>query len=261
MFDFLRRRRRRRLQSRSFPDEWQGYLYRMWPLYRGLPEHERRQLHSLIHVFLDEKTFEGCNGFAITDHVRLLIAAHACLLLINREVDCYRGLHTILVYPNEFLAPVREEDGHVVTEDRRPRSGEAWGRGTIIVSWEDVAIGREGGPAYDVLLHEFAHALDQETGEANGAPFLENRTAYADWSRVMTDAYRRHRRESLEGFPAVLDPYGAQSPAEFFAVATESFFDTPNALRRDYPELYNQLRLYYRQDPVDYYPDGACVQV
>lgn len=210
-------------------------------------------MHGLIHIFLDEKGFEGCNGFVVTDDVRLLIAAHAVLLLLNRDVDCYRGLYTILIYPDEFVAPVHEEHGHIVTEDRLPRSGEAWGRGTVIVSWEDVAIGLEQGPAYDVLLHEFAHYLDQETGEANGAPFLDDPAAYTDWSRIMLDAYRRHRQESLTGFPAVLDPYGAESPAEFFAVATEAFFNTPRELRQEYPDLYDQLRRYYRQDPVDYY--------
>lgn len=254
MLDYFRRKRQRRLRSAPFPDEWDALLRRRVYLYEALPAHLRRELQGWIQIFLADKIFEGCNGFIVTDEVRVIIAAQASLLLLNRDVGCYPKLYTILVYPNEFVAPIQEHHDHIVTEDRRARSGEAWSRGTVILSWEDIEIGLDDSESYNVVVHEFAHYFDEETGEANGAPFLDDRSEYEEWARVFQEAYRRHRRESRLGYPTVLDPYGADDPAEFFAVATEAFFESPGDLKRDYPDLYGQLRRYYRQDPVEYYP-------
>lgn len=257
MLNFFQRHGRRSQREAAFPTDWDRLLHYRWRLYRGLPVDLRQQLQHHVLNFLERKKFEGCNGFVVTDEVRLIVAAQACLLLVNRDLDCYPGLYTILVYPDAFVAPVHDIDGLIVTETLQPRSGEASNRGTIVLSWEDILLGLEGRTPYSVVLHEFAHYFDTETGSANGAPFLDDPAAYREWSRVLGEAFRRHRRESHIGIPTLLDPYGATDPAEFFAVATEAFFTASADLLEEYPELYGQLRSYYHQNPIDYYPGGG----
>jgi Mlc titration factor MtfA (ptsG expression regulator) len=227
--------------------------------YRGMPAPQREQLQRLVKRFLHEKTFVGCAGLAVSDEMRLTIAAQACLLLLNRETAIYPGLHAVLVYPGAFLVPRKEVDpAGVVTETRQDLLGESWGDGRVILSWDHVRRaghepqGAEG--AQNVVLHEFAHPLDSESGSTNGAPALGSPERYRRWSETLARDFEQLRRDTWWGYRDVLDPYGASSPAEFFAVATESFFEKPHALAARHPELYAEFRRYFRVDPREWFP-------
>ncbi len=247
----LHRWRRPRLQKRALPPEWLAIIERNVPYVRLLSAQERAQLAGDIRVFLAEKRFEGCAGLEITDEIRLTIAAQACLLLLNRQTDYYPTLRTILVYPSAYFAHTayRQPDGTVI-EGPQHRSGESWLRGAVVLSWDDARRGAaDPFDGHNLVLHEFAHQLDGESGANEGAPALGDRPRYAAWARVLGREYRQ-LIDDLEGrLPTVIDGYGATTPAEFFAVVTESFFERPLALRRRHPELYEQLRAFYHQDP------------
>ena len=245
-------RRRERLRRRPFPAAWRRILKRRVPIFRRLPTDLQLQLKGHIQVFLAEKPFIGCAGQRITDEVRVSIAAQACLLLLNRPRPRYfEALRQVLVYPGAFIVDRAVPAGAGVLQDqRRALAGESWQAGQVILSWQDVL---EGAGVEDdgrnVVLHEFAHQLDQETGEANGAPRLSHPRQYRGWSRVFGDAFARLGRDLDREQPTLLGPYAASSPAEFFAVATEIFFERPNALATDSPELYGELAQFYRTDP------------
>ena len=264
MLGFLRKRRRTGLRGQPFPEAWATLLAANAPVYRRLPDDLRDQLHGHIHVFLAEKKFEGCNGLDITDEVRVTIAGEACLLILNRETDYYPDLVTILVYPSVFYADLVEPDeqGHIMSEYTEDRSGESWEVGVVILSWEDIAAYTSTGRAgYNVVLHEFAHQLDMENGAMDGAPRITDRARREAWRRVFREAYDRFERLAASNQRTVVDPYGAGDPSEFFAVVTESFFERPLALMREYHELYAELARYYCVDPASWAPsareDGA----
>jgi MtfA peptidase len=251
MFDIFKRRRRERLRSAPFPPAWLDIIVKNVPIYNRLPEADRRELQGHIQVFLFEKHFEGCGGLELTDEMKVTIAAQACLLLLHREADCYTRLITILVYPHAYVARSVEPIGNgVVLEGETVRLGEAWRDGVVVLSWDDVRSGATDiHDGQNVVLHEFAHQLDQEDGSADGAPMLERRSQYVTWARVLGAEYEKLRRDAERGRSSVLDQYGATNPAEFFAVATECFFENPVPLEKKHPELYAELKAYYRQDP------------
>jgi len=248
------RRRRARLRSQPFPPAWRAILERRVPYCRRLPADLRRQLESQVQVFLAEKAFVGCAGQEIDDEVRLTIAAQACLLVLNRRDYCFPNLREVLVYPAAFAVDkVRSEPSGVLLEQRHALAGESWARGQVILSWEDVV---QGAAVHDdgrnVVIHEFAHQLDQEKGYANGAPWLGSRHRYPRWSRVLAAEFARLQYEATIGHPSILDPYGARDPAEFFAVASEVFFEQPRGMAALHPELYEELRHAYRVDPAGF---------
>jgi Mlc titration factor MtfA (ptsG expression regulator) len=219
--------------------------------YRGMAPELQRQLQRLVKQFLHQKTFVGCAGLEVTEEMRVTIAAQACLLLLNRATRVYPGLHAVLVYPGAFLVPRKEADeAGVITESRQDLLGESWGDGRVILSWEHVR--RAGLPAegtHNVVLHEFAHQLDSESGSNNGAPFLGSAERYRSWSETLSRDFDLLRRDTHWGQRDVLDPYGATNPAEFFAVATETFFEKPYELAERHAELYAEFQAYYRVDP------------
>ncbi len=247
----FRERRRKKLAGRSFPDEWLAILEKNVPLYVRLPESDRQELRRHLLVFLAEKRFEGCGGLEITDEIRVTIAAHACLLLLHRKTDYYPGLKSILVYPDAFVVPdVRHLVGDTVLETDDVRLGESWHHGSVVLSWNDVRRGAtdiEDGQ--NVTLHEFAHQLDSSHGRGDSTPVLRDEATFDAWARALGRDYDGFRRAVQSRRPEVLDEYGATDPAEFFAVATESFFETPNELQRVYPRLYEELKKFYQQDP------------
>jgi Mlc titration factor MtfA (ptsG expression regulator) len=222
--------------------------------YRGMPAPLRQQLERLVKQFLHQKRFVGCAGLELTEEMRVTIAAQACLLLLNRPSRVYPGLHTVLVYPGAFLVPRREQDAAgVVTEIRQDLLGESWGDGRVVLSWEHVRrAGLEPEGTHNVVLHEFAHQLDSESGSNNGAPWLGSPERYRSWSETLSRDFELLRRDAWFGYRDVLDPYGATNPAEFFAVATESFFEQPHALASRHPALYAEFQAYYRVDPRDW---------
>jgi MtfA peptidase len=252
MFGMLRRWRRERLDKLLFPAEWLSILRERVPYYRLLSPDEQAQLQKLIRVFLAEKKFEGCGGLEMTDEIRVTIAAQACILLLNREHDYYAGLHSILVYPSSYRAPSKFVDpAGVVHEGDEGRLGEAWLRGAIILSWDDV---RRGSADFqdgsNVTLHEFAHQLDQEDGSFDGAPLLEKSSHYRSWARVLLKEYKALGEAAERGQETLIDQYGATNPAEFFAVITEAFFERPKALKEKHRELYDELGKFFHQDPL-----------
>lgn len=244
-------RRRARLRARPFPPAWRSILRRRMPLYLRLPIALRRQLEGHIQVFLAEKGFSGCAGQEITDEVRVLIAAQACVLLLNRGSAVYPKLAQVLVYPGAFVIErLRPEPSGVLQETRQVLSGESWSHGQVVLSWESVL---EGAAIPDdgrnVVIHEFAHQLDQEKGHANGAPLLARRARYERWSRVLGEEFARLREQAAYGQPSLLSDYGATDPAEFFAVASEVFFEQPAQMAALHPALYGELAAFYRVDP------------
>lgn len=253
MFGFFKRRRRKRLRTQPLPEAWQGLIQRNVPHYRLLTDAEREELAGHTQVLLAEKYFEGCGGLEMTDEIRVTVAVQAALLLLNRDTDYYPRLSSILVYPARYVADTtrRLPDGTVV-EGEEIRAGESWYHGSVVLSWDDAQHGavdwRDG---HNVVLHEFAHQLDSESGDVNGAPALPDKARYAEWSRVMTREFAQLQDDLRHRRPTVLRPYGATSPPEFFAVATETFFERPQELQRKHPELYDLLRQYYCQDPAE----------
>jgi Mlc titration factor MtfA (ptsG expression regulator) len=259
--------RRRRRAARPFPQAWRAILRRRVPLYRRLPADLQRQLRGHIQVFLAEKPFVGCAGLAVTDEMRVTIAAQACLLRLNRAGALFPELRRVLVYPGAFLVDrVRTEPGGVLRDERRALSGESWSQGQVILSWQDVVHGaRVVDDGHNVVLHEFAHQLDQESGNANGAPRLGSRAAQARWARVMGAEFAAlqariqarlqaaARGDDEAPAPDLISDYGATNEAEFFAVVTELFFERPHELARRHPELFAVLPDCYAVDPREWH--------
>lgn len=246
--------RRERLWRNAFPAPWRKILQKRMPLLRRLPADLQLQLKKHIQVFIAEKTFIGCAGLRITDEIRVVIAAQACLLLLNRSTDYYPNLRQILVYPDAFIVDrVSVDSSGVQQEQRQALAGESWEQGQVILSWQDCL---EGAALPDdgrnVVIHEFAHQLDQESGSANGAPFFgpgglsNNRKR---WAAVFTQAYAQLQQEAESGYSGLLSHYGAKDPAEFFAVVSEVFFEQPAQLEQAYPQLYRELADYYHLEP------------
>ncbi|MCZ8130682.1 MAG: zinc-dependent peptidase [Steroidobacteraceae bacterium] len=243
-----RRRARARLAADPLPPDWRRELER-WPLYARVPAEFRPRLDGLVKIFLAEKEFVGCGGLEITDPIRLAIAVQACLLVLNRDEHVFDELHSILVYPDEFVVPETWDEDGVVTEGERVLAGQAWDTSRIILSWRDVA---ESGDGYNVVIHEFAHYLDEESGGINGAPRLATDADHERWAAVMQQAFDELQARAEAGEETLLDPYGAEDEAEFFAVATETFFELPRELRDEHPELYAELKACYRLDPAEW---------
>ncbi len=247
MFDFFKRRRRKRLRAQPFPNAWLSHLDRNAPLCKRVPETLRPELLGLTQVFMAEKNFEGCGGLAMTDEVRVTVAAQACLLLLGRETDIYPRLESVLVYPTTFVPRMVEEyDDGLVEEYDDPLDGEAWSTGAVILAWDDVLHAADDvRDGYNVVLHEFAHQLDLENGEADGTPRLGSAVDPRAWAETFSRAYEHHCRDVDRRRHTLLDDYAADDPAEFFAVTTENYFVRPEALKRRHAELHARLREFY----------------
>jgi Mlc titration factor MtfA (ptsG expression regulator) len=244
-----REKRRTQIRERPFPDAWRSVLEGLVPLYCRLPREDRDELHGHIQVLLSKKHFEGTAGLIVTDRMRLVVVAQAGLLLLHRPTDYFPKLVSVLVYPGEYgVQEEVETDDGLVDEIEEARAGESWQTGTLILSWEDVERDLESD-LQNVVLHEFAHQLDAETGGTNGAPNLPDRELRQRWADAMSNAFERLTCAVDRDEETLLDPYGAEDPAEFFAVATEAFFLRPIELEKDESELYAVLRDYFRQDP------------
>ena len=241
------------LLSKPFPPEWESIVRKNVQLYNRLPELLKQQLHGLVHVFLAQKKFEGCGGLQITDEIRVTIASQACMLLLNRKTSVFKRLHTILVYPNTYIAKTISSDGVVIIEGHSVRLGESWRHGPVVLAWDSVRGGTANiGDARNVVLHEFAHQLDQEDGSSDGTPILKNRSSYITWARILSREYESLQNSEKKGIRSVIDSYGATNPAEFFAVVTEVFYEKPEMMKKKHPELYRELSNYYNLDPAEW---------
>jgi hypothetical protein len=248
MFGFFRVWRRRRALRRYALDEalWQR-VTRSLPFLRGLTDTERQRLKDYAVLFLHEKQMHGARGFVLTDAVRLSVAVQACLPILNLGLDAYQGWVGIVIYPGEFKVRREEMDETgVVHEYDDALSGEAWPGGPVILSWQDVTL-REAG--YNVVIHEFAHKLHMERGDMDDFPLPHADMDRERWLAAWDTAYEGFCAEVDRGVDTVIDPYASEQPAEFFAVLSEAFFTSPRAVRSICPELYDQLALFYRQDP------------
>lgn len=250
LYFYLTRWRKSELLARPFPASWQSILATRLPVYSFLSPQEQTRLQQLIKQFIADKQFYGCGGLVITDEIRVTIAAEACLLLLNKGGAIYPKLASVLVYPTGFLVEREQHqpDGTVASGEHS-LLGESWSNGKVILSWDDVEKGAaDFTDGHNVVLHEFAHQLDAESGSTNGAPPLR-RNSYKAWASVFTENFEDLRASSLRGHETVMDQYGATNPAEFFAVATETFFEKPRQLHNKYPDLYDELERYYQIDP------------
>ncbi len=250
-----KRLRHERLRTAPFPPEWKEIISRNLSIFARLPTTDQEELLEHVQVFLAEKRFEGCAGLELTDEIRVTIAAQACLLLLHRETDYYPELTSILVYPSSYV--VEEEryvGGDMWAEGAEGRLGHTGRRmGSLVLSWDDVKHGAaDPADGHNLVVHEFAHQLDFEDASSDGAPALATRAEYLTWARVMQREFDALRQAEEQGTPSVLDTYGAANPAEFFAVATEAFFERPRALRAKNRQLYDQLASFFRQDPIAY---------
>jgi Mlc titration factor MtfA (ptsG expression regulator) len=251
---WFRKRRRKKLLAKPFPAEWEAIIQRNVAHDRWLAPEERRRLRDLIRVFIAEKRWEGCGGLDLTDEIRVTIAAQACILVLELPHALYRNVRSILVYPSTVVMPPRRPGAFEVpiqpVGGPLPVLGEAQLRGPVILVWDAVRrTGRHPESGHNVVYHEFAHKLDMLDGRADGTPPLHGRAEYQRWVRVCSREYLALRERSVLGKSGLLDAYGATNEAEFFAVATEQFFDQPVALRGRHPELYEVLQAFYRLDP------------
>ncbi|MGJ8655285.1 MAG: zinc-dependent peptidase [Akkermansiaceae bacterium] len=218
-----------------------------FPLYLTLPQDLQQELEGLIHVFISEKAFEPCGGLdEITPHMQHVIAAQACLLLLRKPHDLYAKLRTIRLYPEAYIATGDYGEESV-------RLGESWTTGSVVLAWSSVLSGgRNSEDGHNVTIHEFSHQLDQQDGAGDGVPLLETRSCYREWATIMKPEFDTLISRSSENKRTVLDSYGATNPAEFFAVATETFYEKPHQLQQKHPKLYTLLTNYYGVNPLDW---------
>lgn len=241
---------RDRLMAKQFPKSWLSIIESNLSIYRSLTSEQQKELLGYIQVFLKEKQFIGCLGLQITEEIKVTIAAIACLLLFSDRKTYFPNLRSVLVYPHAYIVNELTMNSYVVEERRVARLGESWTRDQLVLSWEQVQQDiRNWKDGHNVILHEFAHQLDQEDGQAEGVPILPRVLDYEVWKQVMSAEYLQLCDRVENGQKTVLDSYGATSPAEFFAVATETFFEKPNQLHQKHPSLYELLQRYYRLDP------------
>lgn len=238
-----------------FHEEWITLLEKNVPLYGRLPEELRVRLDEKIARFIATIRFEGCGDLELTEEMILTVAAQACLLVIHREGNPYPELKVVYLYPGTFSSVQKSVDSTgVVTEGRVSRLGESWETGTVVLSWDSVEAGaRNVFDAQNVTFHEFAHQLDHEDGSTDGAPGLSGRAAYQSWAHVFRENYADFLGMLEDGKKTLIDSYGATNPAEFFAVATETFFEKPRQLANKRPDLYEEMRNYYGLDPREWF--------
>ncbi len=210
-------------------------------------------MHGHIQVFLDEKEFIG-QGIQITDEIKLTIAGNACILLLQGENRSFSDFTSIIVYPDTYVATQTKHDGLVEHQEYSARTGESWMRGPIVLSWKDVARGsRTPRDGHNVVLHEFAHKLDEQNNVMDGLPLLSNKSDYAEWTKIFRKEYANLIKRTKRNKNSVLDEYGTISPPEFFAVATESFFEKPRHMQQKLPDLYTQLKSFYNVNPAEWH--------
>ena len=251
-FAWKKRMARKALLASALSAHQRRIIAHQVPITRRLPKGLRAALEGKIQLFLDQIDFIGCDDLDVTEEMRLSIAAQACLLVVNTKA-WYRDLRTILVYPGAYKSQAKRRNGYVVTENEAVRLGESWARGPVVLSWEAAEFGAQNDrDGHNVVFHEFAHQLDNLSGQTDGAPILDWNQSSAEWARIFKAAYAKHMRDVSSGRATVIDNYGATGPEEFFAVVVELFFERPQALRLAEPEIYVQLATYFDLDPLSW---------
>ena len=259
MFGFFRTRRRRALLAEPFPEEWERAIRQRFTAFDRLPRPVAERVRAGTRILVAEKNWEGCNGLALTDEMRAVIAAQAALLLAGdpapaEKATWFAPLNSVLVYPAAYRVPPPKLLGDPsfsgpTVQGIDDRLGEAHMGGTVVLSWPDVVEGAANADdGRNLVFHEFAHVLDLADRYADGVPGLTGAARHR-WEAVADAAFQKHAAAVDRGLPGLLDAYGATDPAEFFAVATECFFEKPRTLRMKLPDLFGILREFYNLDP------------
>jgi Mlc titration factor MtfA (ptsG expression regulator) len=252
IFKWLAQRRRRKMHQRPFPDDWLRVIQSNVRYFQRLQRAEQHKVCRDVQVFVGEKNWEGCNGLPMTDEIKVTVSAHIAILCLGFTEEYFDKVLSILVYPDAYVA-----HGHTITrtgvvlEGDSHREGEAWYRGPVILSWADVLEdGRQDADGNNLILHEFAHQLDMQNGRVvDGVPPMRSQEQYERWQAIISREYQQLVENYERDRPTVLDVYGATDIGEFFAVATESFFEQPQRLSDHHAELFAVMQDYYQQDP------------
>ncbi len=261
-------RQRSQWRASTLSQQQRLYLTKNFPLYANMPNQLQLKLEGLIVHFMAEKKFYGgmykdnsknshhdvdTASLVITDNMKLLIAAQACILVVNKPNRWFDTLSTIIVYPAVFKSRIQKREGQIHSDHEESRSGESWMRGPVILAWDHTVEGaRNAADGHNVVIHEFAHQLDAQTGVTDGAPLLDRDQQDRQWARIFQEAFTRHVAATKAGQDTLIDAYGATNPAEFFSVCTETFFEQSNALKQAEPDLYQQLEKYFKLDPANW---------
>lgn len=249
---FARRSKRAATIATPFPEEWRAFLLEACPVYRRMPEDLRRRLEPVVRAFLEDIRFVGCNGLTVTDEMRVLIATQACMLIVARHPGAYRDLMSVLLYPEEFVVNrTNEDEAGVVTEFEDVLSGESHDTSRIVLSWQDVIDPPAEEEICNVVLHEFAHYLDSTVG-GEFTDLDSRHEALEDWHAILEDEFNAHADAVENDEETLINPDGAEHPSEFFAYATEVFFEAPEALKERHPRLYEGLSQAYGLDPASW---------
>jgi Mlc titration factor MtfA (ptsG expression regulator) len=264
LFSWFIERHRKKLIRAAFPPLWEDIIRRNVAHYCSLDDAERSHLHALIQVFIAEKHWEGAGGLELTDEIRVTISAQACLLLLGLPHNYYKNVRSIIVYPSTVVPPQRQpgffENVTTPLELAHPIIGQAFRQGPVIIIWDAALHGSQHPESgHNVIYHEFAHKLDMLDGMADGTPPLRDRAEYRDWVLTCSREYLRLKQNTEKGMKSFLDSYAATNEAEFFAVATEQFFDQPQLMIKHAPDLYRVLKEYYLQNPFERVSRNNCV--
>jgi MtfA peptidase len=253
MLRWLTERRRKRLLETPFPAEWTEILERNVAAYKLLDNDEQQRLRDLVQVFIAEKHWEGAGGLVLDDEIRVTVAGTGCQLLLGRSHDLFAEVVSIVVYPSSVVVP--EQARSIFDSGARPTTGEtpvlgvAHRGGALVLAWDSALRGaRDPRDGRNVVIHELAHKIDFLDGSADGTPPLDSGSARRAWIAAFAPAYLAHKQRAERGDDSFLDDYAVTNEAEYFAVATEAFFEKPRALARELPDVYAALRQFYSLD-------------
>lgn len=247
MFRWWKKRKRKQVLDQPFPRQWQEVLHQNVWQYRSLTLPMRDKLHAMIKIMVAEKHWEGCEGLTVTDEMRVTISGQSSLMLLGTDDYYFDDVRSVLVFPHAF----QRKTFNGLIRDSETRAGEAYLGGPIVLSWQDV-LHDAAGSGYNIVVHEFAHHLDGIDGDMGGTPIFDDEGDQKDWAEVMAVEYRELCDAAAQGRWTVLRHYGAKNQAEFFAVASESFFETPERLKAAHSELFELLLRFYRVDPLEW---------
>ena len=253
MFRWLTERRRKRLLDEPFPDAWIAHLEENVAAYALLVDDERKRLRDLVQIFIAEKHWEGCGGLTLDDEIRVTIAGTGCQMLLGRDHDLFAEVESLLVYPSAVVAREQPrsffDPGVSPGDGDHPVLGLAQKGGAVVLAWDSALRGaRDPRDGRNVVIHELAHKIDFLDGDVDGTPPLDTGSARRAWAEAFAPAYLAHKERAERGKRSFLYDYAVTNEAEYFAVATEAFFEKPRALQRELPEVYAALRQYYSLD-------------
>ena len=248
----IKNKHRKKIYSQPFPQLWIDILKKNIPIYNRVPLELLPHLHGCILLFLHEKDFVG-RGITLDEEIRLTISGNACLLLLHRRQTRFPGFKTVIIYPDTYVAKQTNHHDSLESIENSHRAGESWVRGPIVLSWGDSIRGSlNDKDGHNVILHEIAHKLDEQSGDMNGLPVLSDNKHYATWAKVLNEEFNALKHRAKRGKNSVLDEYGTLSAPEFFAVATESFYEKPQQMKKKLPDLYQELSVFYNIDPASW---------